>query len=140
MSVNTQKLIIGAILLSFIIGTIGNIQILGDDISLSDAIEKENTYIENEERLMKTDEATEGGIISSVGEGFERTFGNMLSWGKRIWNFLEKGLNPWSLPNSEEYTEIESATITIIEWFRALMVGIPTIIEIYLVIKNKKTS
>lgn len=133
---NTNKLILYIIFLNLIISLISGMFNDLDAFSfdfLNDQIDDQEEYANQ----LKNEET--GGFIVSSFQGFERTFGNTIRMGAKIFGILISGINPFPFIGEDFETTGEILIVTALTLLRCtlyVLVGI----EIYMIHKNSKVN
>lgn len=139
MAVSTQRLIIIFFALNIFIGIVSTIY-QNPTITTSGLhiITTETNNIEDDATKMQSDNTKYSGITSGLVLQ-ETTVGNPITTSGMIWKIFTNGFNPFAILPSQSETTIETLGIYLIMIMKS-MIYMLLIYELYIVLKNKKTS
>lgn len=135
MAVSTQRIIFIVLVLNILVGIAYNIyenptvvdtSYIDNDINQNDALGeqiKDETY---------WNQGQQGNL-------YEPTIGSPIKWGNVILDIFTKGMHPFTFKAEDFTTQLEQMIAKVLTVFRGLL-HILLILEIYLVIKNRKAS
>lgn len=132
MSIQRQVLIV--IIVNVVIGTMMSVY-ANPLIGGTSMYESQAEYLEQQHARIQN--AT---VPSAVGtDQYDPTYGDTPSMGRAVFDIFVNGINPFSIPVQPWDGDIIRTLVSLINWFR-FMVLVLLGIEIYLIIKNRKTS
>lgn len=146
--ISTQRLIMTCIMLSLMISISSQIHTgINQYLSQGTTIDASQiTNVMNEQQINELDtsqdvfnnESLYGGINTENPVQENQPF-NVMSWGKTLWDVIFYTFIPWPLPSSTGWNAMEKNALTIINWFRAILIVL-MYIEIFMIWRNKKNS
>lgn len=101
-------------------------------------LNNEMNLLQEKETSMQTTEYQIGNI-RNPNIDTESTFGNIFSMGKLIANVFIYGLNPFSINSDMLNNYLEKLALSVLELIRSMMYVL-AIVELYMFVKNRKTS
>lgn len=136
MTVSSQKLLITMIILNLLIGCSSALyfnatEFTGNELSTS------STFLEGFETDFTDDDTLEN--VRTDTQMDEGTIGGGMRWSRIVYQMFIGAINPFSVNRNNFEEEIEKRIADILVVFRAIISTL-MIIEIYLIIKNKKTT
>lgn len=137
--IGTQRLII--ILLALTLVTGWATDLYQDSYENYETTRVNELIVFGEEYSQEVSNTTGGSKSADTIYATETTYGSTISMGKGIFDILMKGLDPWPFESSktEFSTPLETALKSMILLMKALLYVLVGV-EVYMVIKNKKTN
>ncbi len=128
--VSTQKVILLVIFLNLVVG-------LGEELGsqTSMVLTKDQETLTSYEAQFERNQSITGGV-QTLDQLTDNTIGDTKGWGLSIINIMVKGLNPITTLRSDN--TVIQAFYVLITFFRSILY-VMLILEIYSVIKNRKT-
>lgn len=136
--ISTQRLLMITILINIVIALGVNLYLDPNSVDTGTLMNNVN-ILEERESEFQSESATTATTKTVLDSVTENTMGNTAKWGLTIFKMMINGINPLSITTGMVYTEGEKWMVRTLTLIRALFMAL-MIIEIYLLIKNKKAS
>lgn len=123
--------------INFLIGIVGGLYFNIDQYS-NEVVKNQLTFYDTYEGQYQDEDIIYSGVKNKE-TLTDPSIGSSLNWGKVILDIFLYGINPFSINSSQFETYVEQIFADMLSMFRSFM-WIILAIEIYMVIKNKKSS
>lgn len=137
--ISSQRLILIFFAMNIMIGIVTHIYNNPTQTTNGYAIlTQEQTNVETQINSYGSEETKYGGITNKQYTQ-ETSVGNSISWSGTIWDIFKKAFNPFSLNPDDFDTQIETMFAYMLILLKS-MFYVLTIMEVYMMFKNKKSS
>lgn len=135
---NTHKVIAMLIAINMIIGIA--MAVHNDIADIEETIMTAETgYMNEYEEKSESDEGMWGTVRANTDRQYDSTTGNTISMGWILASTLYRGINPLSIDANDFETEFEKSLANVLTFIRVLLSTL-ALLEVYMLLKNRKTS